>query len=67
MGTPKKITVDVDSDLLESAQAATKQNISETIRLGLKLLAASRAFEQALLLKGKVRFSKSWKELKEDR
>jgi hypothetical protein len=66
VGQPKKITVDVDSDLLENAQAATKKNISETIRLGLKLLAASRTFEKTRALKGKVRFSKSWKDLKDD-
>ncbi len=63
----RKITVDVDEDLLKTAQSASRESISETVRLGLRLLAASQAFQKALLLKGKVQFSKSWQELKDDR
>ena len=67
MGTVKKITVDVDEDTLKSAQANTGESISETVRLALKLLAAAGAFELALELRGKVKFSKTWRELKDDR
>ncbi len=67
MGQQKKITVDVDSDELGCAQAATKASISETVRLGLRLLGASTAYRKALKLQGKIKFSKTWKELKEDR
>jgi hypothetical protein len=67
MGNTRKITVDVDEVLLKTAQSASQESISETVRLGLRLLAASQSFQKALLLKGKVRFSKSWQELKVDR
>jgi hypothetical protein len=67
MGLLRKITVDVDDDLLKSAQSASKESISETVRLALRMLAASMAFQKALELKGKVHFSKTWQELKEDR
>ena len=63
----RKITVDVDEELLKTAQSASQESISETVRLGLRLLAASQSFQKALLLKGKVQFSKSWLELKDDR
>jgi len=67
MGQPKKITVDVDGDLLRNAQRNSKESISETVRLGLQLLAAASAYDKALKFRGKVRFSRSWKDLKEDR
>lgn len=67
MAEYKKITVDVENELLKSAQRTTGQSISETVRLGLKLLASAIAFDKALKARGKVKFSKSWKELKEDR
>ncbi|MCX6127087.1 MAG: hypothetical protein NTV34_20380 [Proteobacteria bacterium] len=63
----RKITVDVDEELLKTAQSASQESISETVRLGLRLLAASQSFQKALLLKGRVQFSKSWLELKDDR
>jgi len=67
MEKPKKITVDVDEKVLKSAQDVSGEGISETVRLALKLLGSAGAFEKALNLRGKVRFSKTWKELKEDR
>lgn len=67
MAAPRKITVDVDEELLKSAQSASNESISETVRLGLRLLAASQAFQKAIALKGKVQFSKSWRDLKKDR
>jgi hypothetical protein len=36
----RKITIDVPDDLLEQAQAETSAGMSETFRVGLKLLAA---------------------------
>ena len=67
MGNTRKITIDVDEDLLKTALAVSDESISETVRIGLRLLAASQSFQKALLLKGKVRFSKSWQDLKDDR
>jgi hypothetical protein len=67
MGNTRKITVDVDEHLLKSAQSASNESISETVRLALRLLAASQSFQKALAMKGKIQFSKSWQELKDDR
>ncbi len=67
MGHPKKITVDVDSELLQNAQRRSGESISDTVRLGLQLLAASSAFDKALKLRGKIRSGLSWKQIKEDR
>lgn len=63
----KKVTIEVPEDLLEKAQQATGAGITQTIRTGLQLVAASRAYDQLLQLRGKVRFSRTWEELKDDR
>ena len=67
METPRKITVEVPPELLEKAQKATGSGVTQTVRAGLQLLAASQAYEELLKLRGKVRFSRTWQELKEDR
>jgi Arc/MetJ-type ribon-helix-helix transcriptional regulator len=67
MATARKITVEIPGSLLEKAQQATGTGITETIRTGLQLLAASQAYESLRQLRGKVRFSRTWEELKEDR
>ena len=67
MNDAKKITVDVSTLLLKEAQAVTGEGISETVRRGLQLLAASRAYAKAKTLRGKVKFAKSAGELREDR
>jgi Arc/MetJ-type ribon-helix-helix transcriptional regulator len=67
MGDAKKITVEVPEELLKDAQANTGKGISETVRRGLKLLAAAQSFEQLRGMKGKIKFSKTTLELKEDR
>lgn len=63
----RKITIEVPTELLQKAQRATKAGITETVREGLKRLAASEAYARALALKGKVRFSLTAEELKDDR
>jgi len=65
--TARKITVEVPQALLEKAQQASGAGITQTIRTGLQLLAASRAYDRLLQLRGKVRFSRTSEELKEDR
>lgn len=67
MGTSRKITVEVPSELLEKAQQASGAGITQTIRTGLQLVAASRAYAHLKQLRGKVRFSRSLAELKSDR
>jgi hypothetical protein len=67
MGAARKITVEVPRDLLNKAQRASGKGITQTVRTGLQLLAASRAYDRLLQSQGKVRFSRSWQELKDDR
>lgn len=67
METAKKITVHVPEDLLRKAQEATGLGITPTIRQGLRLVAAGRAYEKLRRLRGKVKFSLDLKALREDR
>ena len=67
MGPARKITIEVPADLLEKAQQATGTGITQTIRTGLQLVAASQAYARLRQLRGKVRFSRTYEELKDDR
>ncbi|HEY2860187.1 MAG TPA: hypothetical protein VGJ21_17340 [Terracidiphilus sp.] len=65
--TARKITVELPADLLSKAQKASGTGITQTIRAGLELIAAGRAYERLLQLQGKVQFSRTVDELKADR
>ena len=65
--TARKITVEIPSELLEKAQQASGAGITQTIRTGLQLVAASRTYARLRQLRGKVRFSRTSAELKADR
>jgi len=67
MGTERKITVEVPEELLAEAQKASGEGITQTVRTGLQLVAASRTYARLRRLRGKVRFARSWEELKADR
>jgi hypothetical protein len=67
MERARKITVEVPQDLLEKAQKASGTGITQTVRAGLQLMAASEAYARLLKFRGKVRFSRSVAELKDDR
>ena len=67
METARKITVEVPSDLLKKAQRASGTGITQTVRTGLQLVAASRTYARLRQLRGKVRFTRTWVELKADR
>ena len=67
METARKITVEVPLDLLEKAQRATGSGITQTVRTGLQLVAASQAYARLRRLRGKVRFTRTLAELKADR
>lgn len=67
METAKKITVHVPEDLLREAQEATGLGITPTIRQGLQLVAAGKTYEKLRRLRGKVKFSRDLKALREDR
>jgi len=67
MKSERKITVHVRSDLLDKAQKAARAGVSETVRKGLELLAASEAYDGLLKMQGKVKFSVDLNELRRDR
>ena len=67
MKSERKITVHVRSDLLDKAQKAARAGVSETVRKGLELLAASEAYDGLLKMQGKVKFSVDLSELRRDR
>jgi len=67
METTRKITVEVPLDLLEKAQRASGTGITQTVRTGLQLVAASRTYARLRHLLGKVRFTRPLAVLKADR
>jgi hypothetical protein len=67
MRTARKITVEVPPELLDKAQRATGAGVTQTVRTGLQLVAASQAYARLRQLRGKVRFSRTLAELKTDR
>jgi hypothetical protein len=62
----RKITVEVPERYLESAQAYTGAGITATVTEGLKRLASIRAQQELAKLRGKVKFSLTWQEMKGD-
>jgi hypothetical protein len=67
MKAARKITVEVPAELLERAQRAGGTGVTETVRTGLQLVAASQTYARLRQLRGKVRFSRTLAELKADR
>ena len=67
METARKITIEVPSELLEKAQKASRSGITQTVRAGLQLVAATGAYARLRRLRGKVLFSRTAAELKSDR
>jgi hypothetical protein len=67
MEVSRKITVEIPQALLEKAQQASGAGITQTVRTALQILAASQVYDRLLQMRGKVRFSRTYEELKEDR
>jgi len=67
MEAPRKITVEIPPELLEKAQRATGRGITQTVRTGLELVAASKAYARLRQMRGKVSFSRTAADLKADR
>jgi hypothetical protein len=67
MGAARKITIEIPEDLLERAQKASGKGITETVRTGLRLVAAADTYRELLKWKGKVKLSETWQDLKYDR
>ena len=67
VATMRKVTIDVPAELLRRAQGASGEGVTSTIRLGLELVAAGKAYRDLRRWKGRVAFSVSWKSLRDDR
>ena len=67
MASARKITVEIPEDLLARAQQASGTGVTGTVRAGLQLLAASRAYSRLRRLRGRVKFSRTSADLKADR
>lgn len=59
--------MEVPEELLEKAQQAIGAGITQTVRTGLMLVAASQTYDRLRSMRGKVRFSRTAAELKADR
>ena len=60
----KKLTILVPEELLRKATEATRAGATPTVRMGLKLLTARRAYDRLLGLQGKVKFSMTWQQMR---
>lgn len=63
----RKITVHIPEDLLARAQQSSGLGITETVRQGLRLVAAGDTFRQVAKLRGTIKFSLDPRRLREDR
>ena len=67
MAAKRKITIEVPEDLLERAVSASGEGVTATVRRGLELVAAGRAYDALRKLRGKVRLGIDLASLREDR
>ncbi|MGB6836035.1 MAG: hypothetical protein WBE24_21435 [Candidatus Acidiferrum sp.] len=67
MSRARKITGEIPEELLEKAQRASGAGVTKTVRTGLELLAASDTYARLRRFRGKVRFSRTMAQLKDDR
>jgi len=63
----RKITVEVPEDLMDRALRTSGEGVTATVRRGLELVAAGRAYEGLKALRGKVRLDVDLERLREDR
>jgi hypothetical protein len=63
----RKITVHIPEDLLDRAQRSSGQGVTETVRQGLRLVAAGDTYRRVAKLRGRVKFSLDLARLREDR
>lgn len=67
MDETQKITAHLPRALLTRAKKATGKGITETLRLGLSMVAAAQAAEELRRLRGKVKLDINLDELRRDR
>ena len=67
MERARKITVEIPPELLDKARRASGTGITQTVRTGLQLVAASQTYAKLRGFRGKVRFTRTSADLKVDR
>ncbi len=67
MKAEKKITVHVPEELLARAREQTGESITETVRRGLRLVAASGTYDRLRQLRGRRPLAVDLEELRRDR
>jgi len=67
MARARRITANLPEDLLRDAMRVTGEGITETIISGLSLIRRTRAYDQAMRLRGKVRLTIDLDESRERR
>ena len=67
MSPTQKITIEVPTDLLKEARAATGEGVTATVREGLRILASRRAQRELMKLRGKVKLRVDLNQLRADR
>lgn len=67
MKAERKITVHVPEELLERARKQTGSGITDTVRQGLRLVAAGETYRELRDLRGKVSIELDLSALREDR
>ena len=67
VATTRKITVEIEEDLVDRALRSSGEGVTATVRQGLELVAAGRAYEDLKAMRGKVRLSLDLERLREDR
>ena len=66
MAGARKITIQIEEEILQRALDATQEGITETIRCGLRLVAAKAAYQKATVLRGKYQIDLDVKTLRKD-
>ena len=67
MPATRKVTMELPDGLLKEAQEANGEGLTETVRRGLRLVAAGKAYRHLRQLRGKVKFSIDLDDLRRDR
>ena len=67
MEKPRKITIRAPKELLEKTQASAGEGVSQTVTAALKRPASFQAQQELLNLRGRVKFSVSYGEIKRER
>ena len=67
MPRTRKVTLELPEDLLKHAQEATGEGLTATVRHGLRLVAAGKAYRRLRSLRGKLKLSIDVGALREDR